>query len=161
MSPALAVAIRKARASHFPVILPVPILEPVVAALIVPPLMEIAPKPEVVITTDKRLPWQERSPHEPTVPSINAIKRLVGIRFNVSSVDMVSARRTLDICRPRQIAIYLCCTLTKNSLPAIARQFGKRDHTTALAARDRIKGMRLSDPGLDFILNELEGELRA
>jgi chromosomal replication initiator protein len=35
--------------------------------------------------------------------------------------------------------MYLACELTDNSLPRIAREFGKKDHTTVMYARDKVK----------------------
>jgi hypothetical protein len=54
--------------------------------------------------------------------------------FRVTRVDIISARRTARIVEPRQIAMMLCKNLTTNSLPAVGRRFGNRDHTTVLHA---------------------------
>lgn len=71
-------------------------------------------------------------------PRIEQIQRAVANHFDVSKVDLLSARRTADIVRPRQIAMYLCKTLTSRSLPEIGRHFGGRDHTTVLHAVRKI-----------------------
>jgi chromosomal replication initiator protein len=41
----------------------------------------------------------------------------------------------------RQIAMYLFRTLTDFSYPAIAREFGGRDHTTVIHAYAKISGL--------------------
>ena len=46
--------------------------------------------------------------------------------------------------KPRQLAMYLARELTGESLPAIGRQFGGRDHTTVLHAWRRTSA-RLAD----------------
>jgi chromosomal replication initiator protein len=48
-------------------------------------------------------------------------------------------RRDQRIAAPRQIAMYLATELTDNSLPQIAREFAKKDHTTVMYARDKVK----------------------
>ena len=62
----------------------------------------------------------------------------------------MSSRRTANVVRPRQIAMYLAKTLTLRSLPEIGRRFGGRDHTTVLHAVRKIEGL----VGNDAVLAE-------
>jgi hypothetical protein len=62
------------------------------------------------------------------------IQRTVAEHFKVTLLDLNSARRTGDIVRPRQIAMYLARKLTSKSLPEIGRRCGRKDHTTVLHA---------------------------
>jgi len=62
------------------------------------------------------------------------ILRAVCAAYNVSAVDIKSARRTASIVWPRQVAMFLCRGLTIRSLPDIGAYFGGRDHTTVLHA---------------------------
>jgi chromosomal replication initiator protein len=55
-------------------------------------------------------------------------------QFGLSSDELLSHARVARIARPRQVAMYLARELTGESLPAIGRQFGGRDHTTVLHA---------------------------
>jgi chromosomal replication initiation ATPase DnaA len=81
-----------------------------------------------------------------TYPSIRKIIVAVAQAYEVSPIDMMSARRTMDVVLPRQIAMYLCKVLTLRSLPAIGRQFGGKDHTTILHAVRKIAAhMALDD----------------
>ena len=41
--------------------------------------------------------------------------------------------------RPEIIAMFIATELTNYSLPHIAREFGKKDHTTVMYARNKIK----------------------
>ena len=68
--------------------------------------------------------------------------------FNVSRGDILSARRTASVVRPRQIAMYLSKLLTPRSLPEIGRRFGGRDHTTVLHAVRKITGLVTTDGSL-------------
>lgn len=72
-------------------------------------------------------------------PKIDDIQRVVSQHYGVSKQDLVSARRTRVIVRPRQIAMFLSKTLTPRSLPEIGRRFGNRDHTTVLHAVRKIE----------------------
>jgi chromosomal replication initiator protein len=85
---------------------------------------------------------------EPRRVRIEDIQRVVSRHYNVSKADLLSARRTRTIVRPRQIAMYLAKVLTPRSLPEIGRRFGGRDHTTVLHAVRKIEGMIEGDKTL-------------
>ncbi|MGH6869758.1 MAG: helix-turn-helix domain-containing protein, partial [Methylocella sp.] len=78
---------------------------------------------------------------DPKKVKIEDIQKLVASHFNVSRADILSARRTASVVRPRQIAMYLSKLLTPRSLPEIGRRFGGRDHTTVLHAVRKITGL--------------------
>ena len=61
---------------------------------------------------------------------------------------MTSSRRSINIARPRQIAMYLCKELTSYSYPEIGKAFGGKDHTTVLHAVKKIQSMIDSDQKL-------------
>jgi chromosomal replication initiator protein len=65
--------------------------------------------------------------------------------FGLSSEELLSPARTARIAWPRQVAMYLARELTGESLPAIGRQFGGRDHTTVLHAWRRTSARIASD----------------
>lgn len=67
-------------------------------------------------------------------PTVQRIQRFVAHYYSIRSEEMVSQRRSRDVARPRQIAMYLVRELTPLSYPAIGRLFGKRDHTTVIHA---------------------------
>jgi chromosomal replication initiator protein len=50
------------------------------------------------------------------------------------AADLKSKRRTKTVVFPRQVAMYLCRTLTNSSFPEIGRQFGGKDHSTVIHA---------------------------
>ena len=87
-------------------------------------------------------------PMEPKRIKIEDIQRTVARHFNVSRSDMLSSRRTANVVRPRQIAMYLAKTLTLRSLPEIGRRFGGRDHTTVLHAVRKIEALSDKDQTL-------------
>ncbi len=85
---------------------------------------------------------------EPKRVKIEDIQRIVARHYNVSRADILSARRTATVVRPRQIAMYLSKVLTLRSLPEIGRRFGGRDHTTVLHAVRKIDSLVGSDTAL-------------
>jgi chromosomal replication initiator protein len=91
---------------------------------------------------------------------IEDIQRVVARQYNVSRSDLVSARRTANVVRPRQISMYLAKTLTPRSLPEIGRRFGGRDHTTVLHAVRKIETLIATDAGLATEIESLKGQLQ-
>lgn len=81
--------------------------------------------------------------------SIDNIIKVVAEFFKIRVSDIVSAKRTRTIARPRQIAMALSKELTNHSLPEIGTQFGGRDHTTVLHAHRKIAELRQSDQKID------------
>jgi chromosomal replication initiator protein len=94
--------------------------------------------------------------HEPKRVKIEDIQKLVANRFSVTRQDILSARRTATVVKPRQIAMYLAKVLTPRSLPEIGRRFGGRDHTTVLHAVRKIEGLAKTDTGLNEELELLK-----
>ena len=78
--------------------------------------------------------------------SIEDIQKRVAEFFGIKVSDMQSARRSQNIARPRQVAMFLSKTLTTRSLPEIGRKFGGRDHTTVLHAVKKIRELQDKDP---------------
>ena len=85
---------------------------------------------------------------EPRRIRIEDIQKVVARHYNVSKHDLLSARRTRTIVRPRQIAMYLAKTMTPRSFPEIGKRFGGRDHTTVLHAVRKIEEMVSADQTL-------------
>lgn len=84
---------------------------------------------------------KEREDREQGILSMTLIMRVACAWFQVSHVEMISARKDFNIVIPRQITMYLCRHHTTASLPQIGRKFGGRDHTTALHSVNKIAGL--------------------
>ncbi len=93
---------------------------------------------------------------EPRRVKIDDIQKLVASHYNVSRADILSSRRTANVVRPRQIAMYLSKVLTLRSLPEIGRRFGGRDHTTVLHAVRKIEDLASKDHGLVEVIDLLK-----
>jgi chromosomal replication initiator protein len=99
-------------------------------------------------------------PQEPKRVKIEDIQRVVARQYNVSRADLLSSRRTANVVRPRQVAMYLAKTLTLRSLPEIGRRFGGRDHTTVLHAVRKIEGLVGNDTALAEEIEVLKRQLQ-
>ncbi len=71
--------------------------------------------------------------------TIAKIKETVASAHGLTVKEMDNGRRDQRLAAPRQMAMYIATELTNYSLPQIARDFGKKDHTTVMYARDKIK----------------------
>jgi chromosomal replication initiator protein len=99
-------------------------------------------------------------PQEPKRVKIEDIQRIVARHYNVSRGDLLSSRRTANVVRPRQVAMYLAKTLTLRSLPEIGRRFGGRDHTTVLHAVRKIENLVGNDSMLAEEIEVLKRQLQ-
>ncbi len=93
-------------------------------------------------------------------PSIADINAAACDQFGLTLDELLSPSRTPRIAWPRQIAMYLARELTGESLPAIARQFGGRDHTTILYAWRRTASRIATDPACSEAVNSLRTSLQ-
>lgn len=91
--------------------------------------------------------------------TIDTIQDVVSSYYNLKVEDLKSQRRTRNVTVPRQIAMYLCRTLTDMSLPKIGEEFGGRDHTTVIHAYDKISDNLKTDEALQNVINDLTKKL--
>lgn len=66
------------------------------------------------------------------------IIQIVADHFNLTPSEITSQKRNAEIVYPRQIAMYLCRSMTDASLQHIGKVLGKRDHTTIIHGADKI-----------------------
>ncbi|NYD92288.1 chromosomal replication initiator protein DnaA [Sphingomonas melonis] len=93
--------------------------------------------------------------------TIDEIQKLVSQHFELKPLELISARRSRAVARPRQIAMYLAKRLTTRSLPEIGRKFGGRDHSTVIHAVRKIEELRDQDRDIDAAVRTLMRELEA
>ncbi|MBL8382181.1 MAG: chromosomal replication initiator protein DnaA [Burkholderiales bacterium] len=88
--------------------------------------------------------------------SLENIQKTVADFYRVKVPELFSKKRTADLVKPRQIAMYFAKELTSLSLPEIGESFGGRDHTTVLHAVRKITEARKSDSQLNHELHVLD-----
>ncbi len=86
------------------------------------------------------------------------IMKTVADHYDIRLVDMTSKRRPAAITGPRQVAMYLCRTLTSASLPEIGGAFGKT-HATILHAYNLVESKMLADADLRQSVSHLTRQL--
>ncbi len=91
--------------------------------------------------------------------TIDLIQTIVCQFFKISKNEMLSARRSRYLVRPRQTAIYLAKLLTSKSLPEIGRSFSNRDHTTVIHSVKTIERLRHEDKGLNSNIDNLKNKI--
>jgi len=79
--------------------------------------------------------------------TFDAIQRAVAEHYDVRLADMSSKRRAREVSVPRQVAMFLCRSLTRSSLPDIANAFSKT-HATVLHAFRTVESRMDVDPDL-------------
>ncbi len=91
--------------------------------------------------------------------TIDSIQTIVCQFFKISKNEMLSARRSRYLVRPRQTAIYLAKLLTSKSLPEIGRLFSNRDHTTVIHSVKTIERLRQGDKEMNLNLDNLKNKI--
>jgi chromosomal replication initiator protein len=87
--------------------------------------------------------------------SVGEIQQATCELFGITLEELLSSSRTPSISWPRQLAMYLARELTGESLPAIGRHFGGRDHTTVMHACRRTSARIDSDESSRELVEKL------
>jgi len=94
------------------------------------------------------------------VHSVREIQEETCAAFGVSIEQLLSSSRAAPVAWPRQVAMYLARELTDQTLPAIGRAFGGRNHTTVLHACRRTAERMASDGEAYETIRSLTDRLR-
>ncbi len=81
--------------------------------------------------------------------------------YNVSVDDILGQSKTKNVVVPRQIAMYLCKTLTDMNFVMIARSLGNRDRTTVMHGVDKIMVMIENDDSIKADINYIIKDLNS
>jgi chromosomal replication initiator protein len=96
--------------------------------------------------------------HEAKAVTIEIIQKFVADYYNLKMVDLKSRNNAKSVAKPRQIAMYLCKSLTHASLPEIGRSFGGKHHSTVIHSIRKIEDLRKKDGDFNTLIgNFLEG----
>ncbi len=96
---------------------------------------------------------------EKIVLSIKYIQEFIADYFKIKLEHLVSQKRNKQYAHPRQIAMYLAREIINESYPQISYAFGKKDHTTALHAYEKISREMEKDPDLRLTIERIRQEL--
>lgn len=81
--------------------------------------------------------------------------------FHVSLEDVLGPKRDKDIVVPRQVAMYMLRSELHLSFPKIARELGRKDHTTAMHSVEKITKELNYDPEIKDAITEIKDRLYA
>ena len=87
--------------------------------------------------------------------TIETIQKVVAEYYNMRVADLKSKSNSRNIAVPRQVAMYLCKSLTKASLPEIGREFGGKHHTTVLHSINKISELYDQKGSFHRLINSL------
>jgi chromosomal replication initiator protein len=83
--------------------------------------------------------------HDEKAVTIEVIQKFVAEYYNLKLVDLKSRNNSKSVAMPRQIAMYLCKSLTHASLPEIGRSFGGKHHSTVIHSIRKVEELRKKD----------------
>lgn len=81
--------------------------------------------------------------------------------FQVSLDDILGPKRDKDIVVPRQVAMFMLRSELHLSFPKIARELGRKDHTTAIHSVEKIEKESAIDTQLKNAISEIKERLYA
>jgi chromosomal replication initiator protein len=84
--------------------------------------------------------------------TIEGIQRFVADRYQLKVSDLKSRNNAKSIAKPRQIAMYLCKSLTQASLPEIGRRFGGKHHSTVIHSLRKVEAQRERDEDFNSLI---------
>jgi chromosomal replication initiator protein len=84
-------------------------------------------------------------PHATARVSVTQVQRAVANYYGLTVEELLSTGRERRLSMPRQMAMYLSCEMTRDTLPMIAAAF-ERDHSTVVHARDKLVKGFAEDP---------------
>jgi chromosomal replication initiator protein len=89
--------------------------------------------------------------------TLDSIQRYVAEHYQLKVSDLKSRNNSKSVALPRQIAMYLCKSLTQASLPEIGRSFGGKHHSTVIHSIKKIEALRQREDFNTLITGMIEG----
>ena len=87
--------------------------------------------------------------------TIETVQKAVADYFQLKVAEIKSKNNSKSVAMPRQIAMFLCKTLTNASLPEIGRSFGGKHHSTVIHSIRKIEELRKKDGNFNTLINTL------
>ena len=85
--------------------------------------------------------------------TIEIIQKYVADFFQLKVQDLKSKNNSKSVAIPRQVAMYLCKSLTHASLPEIGRSFGGKHHSTVIHSIRKVDELRKRDGDFNTLIN--------
>jgi chromosomal replication initiator protein len=98
--------------------------------------------------------------HETKSVTIDVIQKFVADYYRLKLTELKSRNNSKSVAMPRQVAMYLCKTLTNASLPEIGKSFGGKHHSTVIHSIRKVEELRKHDPAFNTLINSLTESIR-
>jgi chromosomal replication initiator protein len=98
--------------------------------------------------------------HDERAVTIDSIQKFVADYYQLKLAELKSRNNSKSIAIPRQVAMYLCKSLTNASLPEIGKSFGGKHHSTVIHSIRKIEDMRKKDSAFNSLVNTLIESIR-
>jgi chromosomal replication initiator protein len=92
--------------------------------------------------------------------TIETIQKFVSDYYQLKIGELKSRNNSKSVAMPRQIAMYLCKTLTHASLPEIGRSFGGKHHSTVIHSIKKVEDMRKKDGDFNNLIGSFLESIR-
>ena len=92
--------------------------------------------------------------------TIESIQKFVSEYYQLKFGELKSKNNSKSIALPRQIAMYLCKTLTRASLPEIGRSFGGKHHSTVIHSIKKVEELRKRDADFNKLITTFLSNLK-
>jgi len=92
--------------------------------------------------------------------TIESIQKFVSDYYQLKIGELKSRNNSKSIAMPRQIAMYLCKSLTHASLPEIGRSFGGKHHSTVIHSIKKVNAMRKRDGNFNNLISSFLESIR-
>jgi chromosomal replication initiator protein len=93
--------------------------------------------------------------HDEKAVTIEQIQKFVADYYQLKLTELKSRNNAKSVSMPRQVAMYLCKSLTHASLPEIGRSFGGKHHSTVIHSIKKVEEMRKKSGDFDKQVNNL------
>ena len=84
--------------------------------------------------------------------TIENIQKFTAEYYQLKVTDLKSRNNSKSVAMPRQVAMYLCKSLTHASLPEIGRSFGGKHHSTVIHSIKKVEVLRKNDPNFNSVM---------
>jgi len=92
--------------------------------------------------------------------TIEQIQKFVADYYHLKTNELKSRNNSKSVAMPRQVAMYLCKSLTHASLPEIGRSFGGKHHSTVIHSIKKVEEMRKKNADFDKQVSNLMGQIK-
>ncbi|HEX6162056.1 MAG TPA: chromosomal replication initiator protein DnaA [Vicinamibacterales bacterium] len=87
--------------------------------------------------------------HDEKAVTIEQIQKYVADYYHLKLNELKSRNNSKSVAMPRQVAMYLCKSLTHASLPEIGRSFGGKHHSTVIHSIKKVEDLRKKNNDFD------------